>query len=237
MSFSGYFRAIMAGLRFPLLVAMLAAISAFFYFDLPQHFTLDSLKAREQALFLYRDQHFVQTVLLYVLIYVAVTALSLPGAALMTLAGGGLFGLWWGTAIVSVASTIGATLAFLSARFLFRDAVHRKFGRYFKTFEEGLERDGAYYLFSLRLVPVIPFFGINLVMGLTSMKTSTFFGVSQAGMLPGTLLYVNAGTQLAKVQSLSGILSPIVVGSLVLLGIFPLIVKKLVDVKQTLDQT
>jgi uncharacterized membrane protein YdjX (TVP38/TMEM64 family) len=225
----------MAGLRLPLLVAMLTAVIAFFYFDLPHYFTLDSLKARQYTLLAYRDQHFFQTIFLYALLYIGVTALSLPGAALLTLAGGGLFGLWWGTFIVSIASTIGATLAFLSARFLFRDVVYHKFGHYFKTFEEGLKREGAYYLFSLRLVPIIPFFGINLAMGLTTMKSSTFFWVSQIGMLPGTLLYVNAGTQLATIHSLSGILSPLVLGSLVLLGVFPLIVKKLIDAKQALE--
>jgi uncharacterized membrane protein YdjX (TVP38/TMEM64 family) len=145
---------------------------------------------------------------MYFGIYVLVTALSLPGAAIMTLAGGAIFGFLWGTVIVSFASTIGATLAFILGRFLFRDYVQRRFGRYLKAVNEGVERDGAFYLFMLRLVPIFPFFVINLVMALTPMKTVTFFLVSQVGMLAGTMVYVNAGTQIAQIDSLGGSFPP-----------------------------
>jgi uncharacterized membrane protein YdjX (TVP38/TMEM64 family) len=204
-------------------------IVLFFFLDLQSFLTLNYLKSQQQSITLYRDTHPIQTTCLYLLIYIAVTGLSLPGAAILTLAGGAIFGLAWGTLIVSFASTIGATLAFLAARFLFSDAVQAKFGDRLAVFEAGFERDGAYYLFTLRLVPVIPFFGINLLMGLTPIKTWTFFWVSQVGMLAGTLVYVNAGTQLAKIDSLSGLLSPALIGSFTLLGVFPLLAKKLLE--------
>ena len=168
-------------------------------------------------------------VAIYALTYIAVTGLSLPGAAILTLAGGAVFGLLWGTVIVSFASTIGATLAFLAARFLFRDAVKSRFGERLQAIDAGVAKEGALYLFTLRLVPVFPFFVINLVMGLTNLKTQTFYWVSQIGMLAGTFVYVNAGTQLGKLESLSGILSPGLIGSFVLLGIFPLIANKIVE--------
>lgn len=212
-----------------LLAGMSILIIAFFYFDLQNFLTLESLKSQQQAISNYRDAHPVMATALYALIYIAVTGLSLPGATVLTLAGGAIFGLLWGTVIVSFASSIGATLAFLAARFLFRDAVHHKFGDRLKVIDEGIARDGAFYLFTLRLVPLFPFFVINLIMGLTTLKTRTFFWVSQLGMLAGTLVYVNAGTQLAKIESLSGILSPALVGSFALLGLFPLIAKKFVE--------
>ena len=162
--------------------------------------------------------------------YVIVTALSFPGAALLTLAGGAVFGLLWGTVIVSFASTIGATLAFLMSRFLLRDWVAGRFGQRLAAIDEGVRREGGFYLFTLRLVPAFPFFLVNLLLGLTAMKTRTYFWVSQIGMLAGTVVYVNAGTQLAKLDSLSGILSPSLLGSFVLLGIFPLIARKLVEI-------
>ena len=151
-------------------------------------------------------------------LYIAVTGLSLPGAAVLTLAGGAVFGVLLGTLIVSFASSIGATLAFLAARFLFRDWVKSRFSARLQSIDDGVRRDGAFYLFTLRLVPVFPFFMINLAMGLTPMKVRTFYWVSQVGMLAGTLVYVNAGTQLAKLDSLSGILSPALLGSFVLAG-------------------
>ena len=164
----------------------------------------------------------------YFLIYVAVTALSLPGAAVMTLAGGALFGLGIGTLLVSFASSIGATLAFLVSRFLLRDWVQARYGERLGAINPGMEKDGAFYLFTLRLVPVFPFFIINLLMGLTPIRTRTFYWVSQVGMLAGTLVYVNAGTQLARLDSLSGILSPGLLASFALLGVFPLLAKRLV---------
>ncbi len=163
------------------------------------------------------------------LLYVVVTALSLPGAAVMTLAGGGLFGLVTGTIAVSFASTIGATCACLVSRFFLRDWVQGKFGEKLHTINEGIEKEGAFYLFSLRLIPVFPFFIINLLMGLTTMPARTYFWVSQLGMLPATIVYVNAGNELAKIDSLGGIVSPSLIGSFAVLGLFPITVKKLME--------
>ena len=219
----------MSNSRLYLLLAIAISIGAFFYFDLHQLLTLDNLKSRQESIVAYRDDHPLLTTAIYALVYIAVAALSLPGATLLTLAGGAVFGLLWGTLIVSFASSIGATLAFLAARFLFRDVVNARFGHQLKEIDAGIARDGAFYLFTLRLVPLIPFFVINLVMGLTALKTRTFYWVSQAGMLAGTLVYVNAGTQMAKIDSLSGILSPALVGSFALLGVFPFIAKKIVE--------
>lgn len=215
--------------RTMLLVAIITAIAIFFLIGGQQYLSLAALKAQQTSIIQYYQIHPLLTLACYGLIYIAVTALSLPGATILTLAGGAIFGLLWGTIIVSFASTIGASLAFLSARFLLRDTIQNKFGEQLKTINEGIERDGEYYLFTLRLVPLFPFFMINLLMGLTTLKTRTFYGVSQLGMLAGTLVYVNAGTQLGKLESLSGILSPLLVGSFVLLGLFPLIAKKLIE--------
>lgn len=162
----------------------------------------------------------------FFLVYVVLTGLSVPGAALLTLVGGALFGLLEGLLIVSFASAVGATLAFLMARFVLRDWVQARFGRRLAALNRGVEKDGAFYLFALRLVPVFPFFVINLAMGLTPMRTVTFYWVSQLGMLAGTVVYVNAGTQLGQLQSVSGILSPGLIGSFVLLGVFPIIARK-----------
>ena len=215
--------------RIYLLILIALLIGAFFYFDLHQFLTLDNLKSQQETILSYRNDHPVLATAIFALVYIAVTGLSLPGATILTLAAGAVFGLLWGTLIVSFASSIGATLAFLAARFLFRDAVNTRFGHQLKEIDTGMARDGAFYLFTLRLVPLIPFFVINLVMGLTVLKTQTFYWVSQAGMLAGTLVYVNAGTQLAKIESLSGILSPALVGSFALLGVFPFIAKKIVE--------
>ncbi|WP_411727491.1 TVP38/TMEM64 family protein [Methyloglobulus sp.] len=212
------------------LIAIIAVLVViFFYFDLQDYLTLAKLQSQQEAILSYRAAHPFMTVVAYGFIYIAVTGLSLPGAAILTLAGGALFGLLWGTVIVSFASSIGATLAFLAARFLFRDSVERQFADRLKTVNDGIAKDGGYYLFTLRLVPLFPFFIINLVMGLTTMKTATFYWISQIGMLAGTLVYVNAGTQLASIKSLSDITSPLLIGSFVLLGIFPLIAKKYVE--------
>jgi uncharacterized membrane protein YdjX (TVP38/TMEM64 family) len=211
-----------------LLFVLVAFIAAFFILDLQHYLTLDALKSQQSKIESYRNVHPALAVAIYGLLYVAVTGLSLPGAAVLTLAGGAVFGLLWGTLIVSFASSMGATLAFLAARFLFRDAVKARFGERLQALDEGVNRDGAFYLFTLRLVPLFPFFMINLAMGLTALRTWAFYWVSQVGMLAGTLVYVNAGTQLAKIESLSGILSPALVGSFVLLGVFPILAKKLV---------
>lgn len=206
---------------------------AFFVFDLGQYLTLDYLKSRQQLFNEFYQQNRLLTLGIYFFVYVLVTALSLPGAAVMTLAGGALFGFWAALIVVSFSSTIGATLAFLVSRFLLRDWVQGKFGDKLKAINEGVEREGAFYLFSLRLVPLFPFFIINLVMGLTPLKTSLFYIVSQVGMFAGTAVYVNAGTQLGQLESAAGILSPGIIFSFVLLGIFPLIAKKTLDVVQS----
>jgi uncharacterized membrane protein YdjX (TVP38/TMEM64 family) len=212
------------------LIAIIAVLLAlFFFFDLDGYFTLANLKSKQGTILAYKAAHPALSIAIYGIIYIAITGLSLPGATILTLAGGALFGLLWGTVIVSFASSIGAALAFLAARFLFRDNIENQFADRLKTVNDGIAKDGAYYLFTLRLVPLFPFFIINLVMGLTSMKTATFYWVSQVGMLAGTLVYVNAGTQLANIQSLSDITSPVLIGSFVLLGIFPLIAKKFVE--------
>ncbi len=212
-----------------LILALIAAIIAFFAFDLGRFFTLDFIK-QSQAQFgeLYKEKP-AQVIGGFFAIYAAVAALSLPGAAIMTLAGGAIFGLATGLIVVSFASTIGATLAFLAARFALGESVQKKFGARMAEINKGVEKEGAFYLFTLRLVPLVPFFVINLLMGLTKMKTWTFFWVSQVGMLLGTAVFVNAGTQLAKIDSLKGILSPGLLGSFVLLGIFPIIAKKIIE--------
>ena len=215
-----------------LLVALVAGIGAFFAFDLGRFLSLDYLKQSQAAFGERYAQHPWQVAGAYFAIYVAATALSLPGAAIITLAGGAIFGLLWGTVIVSFASTIGATLAFLVSRFILRSTVESRFGQRLAEINRGVERDGALYLFTLRLIPVVPFFLINLLMGLTRMKAFTFYWVSQVGMLAGTLVYVNAGTQLARLESLQGILSPALLGSFVLLGIFPLIARRIVEAVQ-----
>ena len=212
-----------------IVVVLLAAVAAYFAFDLGRYFSLDYIKG-SQAKFaeLYAAQPAL-VIAVFFAIYVAVTAISLPGAAILTLAAGAIFGLLVGTIIVSFASSIGATIAFLAARFIMGETVQKKFGQRMAEINKGVDKEGAFYLFTLRLVPLVPFFVINLLMGLTKMKTLTFYWVSQVGMLLGTLVFVNAGTELAKISSLKGILTPGLIGSFILLGIFPIIAKKIVD--------
>lgn len=211
------------------LLIIAALIGAFVALDAGRFLTLDFLKSQQSAIEAYRSTHPLAAAAAYFLVYVVVTALSLPGAALLTLAGGAIFGLGWGLLIVSFASTIGATLAFLVARLLLGDWVAERFGGRLETINAGIAREGAFYLFTLRLVPAVPFFVINLVFGLTPMRVVTFYWVSQLGMLAGTVVYVNAGTQLAGIESLSGILSPTLLASFALLGVFPLIAKRAVE--------
>ena len=211
------------------LVAVVAAVALYFALDLGRWFSLDALKSQQAAIEAYRQANPWLAAAIFFALYVAVTALSLPGAAIMTLAGGAVFGLLWGMVLVSFASSLGATLAFLASRFLLRDWVTQRFGQRLQAIDAGIRREGGFYLFTLRLVPVFPFFMINLLMGLTPMRAATFYWVSQLGMLAGTLVYVNAGTQLAGISSLRGILSPGLIASFALLGIFPLIAKKIVD--------
>jgi len=205
---------------------VVAAIALFFAMGLDQYLTLDALKENREWFAAMLEQHPWRVTLSAFALYVIVVALSLPGATLMGLAAGALFGFWYGTLFVSFASTIGATLAFLASRYLLRDFVRQRFGNRMKVIDEGMAKDGALYLFMLRLVPAFPFFLINLLMGLTHIRTRTYYWVSQLGMLAGTAVYVNAGTQLARIDSLSGLISPEVLLSLALLGVFPLIAKR-----------
>jgi pyruvate/2-oxoglutarate dehydrogenase complex dihydrolipoamide dehydrogenase (E3) component/uncharacterized membrane protein YdjX (TVP38/TMEM64 family) len=206
------------------LVVIAALVAAFFAFDLKQYFSIEYFQSQRSAIAAYFEAHPLQTAAIYFVLYVAVTGLSLPGAAILTLVGGAIFGLLWGTVIVSFASSLGATLAFLASRFVLRDWVQGKFGDKLKPINAGIEREGAFYLFALRLVPAFPFFVINLVMGLTPIRTWTFYWVSQLGMLAGTIVYVYAGTQLGQFKLSAGL-----VAAFVLLGIFPLVAKKVLD--------
>ncbi|MCA0937970.1 TVP38/TMEM64 family protein [Vibrio alginolyticus] len=190
-----------------------------------QYLTLENAKAQQEALNAYIEKNFLFAATLYFLIYVLMTAFSIPGAAVVTLLGAALFGFWTSLVLVSFASTIGATLAFLSSRYLLRDWVQTKFENKLSAINNCVEKDGAFYLLSLRLIPVFPFFLINLLIGLTPMSVSRFYLTSQIGMLPGTAVYLNAGTQLATIDSLSGIVSPGVLASFALLGLFPIIAR------------
>lgn len=213
--------------RLLLALVMGGLIGTFFALDLGRYLTLDALQAQQAAVAQWVDSHFVSASLLFVLIYVLSTALSLPGASLLTLGGSAVFGVAWGLLLVSFASTIGATLAFLSARFLLRDWVTARFGDKLATFQAGMAKEGAFYLLSLRLIPVFPFFLVNLLMGLTSIRVSTYYWVSQLGMLPGTFVYVLAGSELGQLTSTGNILSPGLMVTLTLLGLMPWLVKKL----------
>ena len=208
-------------------VIVAAAVVAFFVFDLGRFLSLDYVKARQADFSALYESQPVAVIAGFFVGYVALTALSFPGAAVLTLAAGAIFGLVAGTIIVSFASSLGATFAFLASRFVLRDSVQARFGARLAEIDKGVAKEGAFYLFTLRLVPLIPFFVINLLMGLTKMKAGTFYWVSQLGMLAGTVVYVNAGTQLAKIDSLKGILSPAIIGSFVLLGLFPWIARRL----------
>lgn len=228
----------MKWMRIALALLVVALVAGYFIVDPGQYlggdcsgnlFSLGCFESQRSALGDMAAAHGLLFAAGFFLIYVAVTAISLPGAAVMTLIGGAIFGLLEGLLLVSFASAIGATLAFLMARFVLREGVQKRFGQRLKALNRGVERDGSFYLFALRLVPVFPFFVINLAMGLTPIRTRTFYWVSQLGMLPGTLVYVNAGTQLGQIQSLSGVLSPGLIGSFVLLGLFPLVARKTLD--------
>jgi pyruvate/2-oxoglutarate dehydrogenase complex dihydrolipoamide dehydrogenase (E3) component/uncharacterized membrane protein YdjX (TVP38/TMEM64 family) len=215
--------------KIAILLAVIAAAIAFFVFDLSRFFSLAYIKESQQSFSALYNERPVFITAVFFAMYVAITALSLPGAAIMTLAAGASFGLVWGTVVVSFASTLGATLAMLIARYVLRDSIEKRFGAKLADVNKGMDKEGAFYLFTLRLLPLIPFFMLNVLMGLTKMKTLTFFWVSQLGMLAGTIAYVNAGTEIAKIDSLRSILSPGLIGSFVLLGLFPLLMKKVLD--------
>ncbi len=207
-----------------ILIVILAGIAAFFAFDVPQYLSIEFFQKQRALIDAYFTAHPLETAAIFFAVYVAVTGLSLPGAAILTLVAGAIFGLLWGTVIVSFASTMGATLAFLASRFVLRDWVQGKFGDKLKPINEGVAREGAFYLFALRLVPAFPFFVINLVMGLTPIRTATFYWVSQVGMLAGTIAYVYAGTQLGQFKISAGL-----VAAFVILGIFPIVAKRVLD--------
>ena len=213
-----------------IIVTLMVLVGVFFAFDLSQYLSLQALKDRQMEVDEFYQAEPALTIAIFFVIYVMVAGLSLPGAAIMTLAGGALFGVVWGTVIVSFASTLGATIAMLVARLLLRDFVQSRYGSSLKRINAGIEKDGGFYLFTLRLVPAFPFFVINLALGVTPMKVWTFAWVSQVGMFAGTIVYVNAGTQLAALDSLQGILSPGLIGSFVLLGLFPWIARKAISI-------
>ena len=213
---------------FAALVLVLCVIY-FFKYDVASYLSLDFIKSKMSDFQTYYQENAITTILAYMLIYISVTALSLPGAAILTLLGGALFGLGIGVVVVSFSSTIGATLAFLVSRFFLQDWVQTQFKTNLKTLNEGIAKEGALYLFTLRLIPAVPFFVINLVMGVLPVNVFTFYWVSQVGMFAGTFVYVNAGKQLANITSLSGILSPPLLASFVLLGVFPIFAKKVLN--------
>lgn len=202
-------------------LAVAAAVGLFFALDGPAHLSLDALKASREGLVRLHAERPAAMILGYCLLYVAVAALNLPGAVVLTLAGSAVFGFWPGLLAVSFASSLGATLACALSRYLLRDAARSRFGQTAARIDAGIAREGAWYLFSMRLVPVIPFFLINMAMGLTNMPLRRFYWVSQIGMLPGTVVYVNAGVELGRITSLADILSPGLLGALALLAVFP----------------
>ena len=212
-------------LRLAVAMAFIAALAVFFAFDLHAYLNLDTLREQRDSLLAWTRENLALALGIYVIVYIVMAALSVPGAAVLTLAGGALFGVVAGSIAVSFASTIGATLVFLAARFLFRDAIQKRFSKRLAKINAGVEKDGAFYLLALRLVPVFPFWVINLVMALTPIRTWTYYWVSQLGMLPATVVYVNAGTQLAQVDSVGDVLSPGLIGAFVLLGLLPLILR------------
>ena len=205
-------------------------IACYFIFDLGQFLNLEYFEAQQGRIAAFTDEKPIQAAAIYFALYVAVAGLSLPGAAILTLVGGAVFGLWAGSILVSFAASIGASFAFLVSRYVLRDTIQSRYGDRLGALNEGVRKDGAFYLFTLRLVPIFPFFVINLLMGLTPIRLLTFYLVSQIGMLPATIVYVNAGTQLAKIDSLSAILSPALIISFALLGIFPLVAKMIINV-------
>lgn len=217
-------------LRLLLLALFLAALVAALAFDLGYYLSLESIKAQQEAIRGYQTDHPLTVAIIVFIAYVIIAALSLPGAAVMTLLAGALFGFWWGVAIVSFASTLGATLAFLLTRFLLRDWVQRRYHTQLATLNEGFKKEGGFYLFALRLLPIVPFFLVNILASLMPIRTWSFYLISQLGMLPGTAVYVYAGRELGNINSLADIVSPSLIAALVLLGIFPLIAKRVLAV-------
>lgn len=219
--------------KLALIIFFIIVIGLFFALDLAQYLNLAYIKSQQEAINRYYSLNPIQTGLIFFISYVLITGVSLPGASIMTLIGGAIFGVTWGTILVSFGSVLGATMAFLVVRYLFHDFVQKRYSKQLEPINKGIEKEGGFYLFTIRLVPAFPFFIINALMALTPIKTINFALVSQIGMFPATVVYVNAGTQLAKIESLSDILSTELIISFVLLGIFPLLTKKIMEyVKQ-----
>jgi uncharacterized membrane protein YdjX (TVP38/TMEM64 family) len=215
--------------KISILIVIAGLIAAVKVFHLDQYLTLSYLKGSLDMFKALYENHGVMVIAGYFVIYVFTTSLSLPGASPLGIAGGALFGFWTATIVVSFASTIGATLACVVSRYLLRDWIQSRFGERIERVNEGIEKEGAFYLFTLRLIPAFPFWMINLAMGLTKMSVFKFYWVSQIGMLPGTMVFINAGKELAKIDSLKGIFSPSLIISFALIGIFPIAVKKILD--------
>ncbi|MBG56445.1 MAG: TVP38/TMEM64 family protein [Deltaproteobacteria bacterium] len=215
-----------------LAISIIIVMILIFLFDLHNYLTLENLKSSKEKLNFYYQENPLLVLVTYFGIYLASAAFSIPGALILSLAGGALFGLTLGTLVVSFASTIGATLAMLISRYLLGDLVKKRFALQMMKINSGMLKEGAFYLFTLRLLPAVPFFAINLAMGLTRLRTLTFFWVSQLGMLPATLVYVNAGSELGEIQVIDDILSPSLIISFVLLGIFPLLIKNILTTIQ-----
>jgi len=217
------------------LIFIIALIAfTYFYFDLSSYHELSTIKQSILSLkefFLFEPIQFIS---LYFMIYVLTTALSIPGATVLTVCGSAIMGFGLSLIVISFASTIGASIAFLLSRYLFKDYVEKKFQKQFFIVNENINKDGAYYLFSLRLMPVIPFFVINLVMGVTSIKLGTYYIISQIGMLAGTIVYVNAGSELGKINSLDEIMSIRIIISFILIGIFPLLMRKVLSMRRNI---
>lgn len=217
--------------------SLLVVFALIYYFDLHQYLSFSKIKEVQGELQDYTSKHYLFVIISFSLIYIFSTALSIPGASLLTLLSGALFGVFTGTILVSVSSTLGATLAFLGSRFLLQDWVQSKFPGAFKKINDGVEKEGGFYLFSTRLIPIFPFFVVNLLMGLTKIKTPTYMWISALGMFPATVVYVNAGTRLSELESPSGILSPALIASFVALGVFPVVAKKILDAVKEKRQT
>ena len=213
-----------------IIIFFLASIMAGFFFDIGQYLSFETIKEQHEKLVLLIESNFIFYFILFFFIYIIVTAFALPFAAIKTVLAGALFGLIPGVILTSFASSIGSTLCFLMSRFVLRDFVQNKYSKYLDKVNKGIKEDGIYYLFFLRLSPIFPFFIINLVFGLTKMKTMTFYIISQIGMLIGTVVFVNAGVQLSKISSMSDILSFNLILSFILIGLVPLIIKKLIQI-------
>jgi uncharacterized membrane protein YdjX (TVP38/TMEM64 family) len=212
-----------------ILFLFIVVIGLFFAFDLGQYLNLGYIKSKQELINDFYNLNPVWTGFIFFICYVLITGTSLPGASVMTLIGGAIFGVFWGTILVSFSSVLGATIAFLLVRYLFHDFVQSRYKKQLEPINDGIKKEGGFYLFTLRLVPAFPFFIINILMALTPIKTINFALISQIGMLPATIVYVNAGTQLAKVDSLNDILTTNIIISFALIGIIPLLSKKILN--------